>query len=432
VIAAQTNETELESAPSASSPSTAPPPPSESAPTGIFGKIKAATVWVLQRIAQSADWTLIQLKTQPTSDTPSIDDQPAEGPVSLSAAEKIEGLIAQILKTVVIAIATALSFITSTGLKLLGADPQPAPADSSSQSSLIGGIGSTIWGIVWPILKQLWRLWRRLLAILRERLLPDAIKPLSDVTLTIVAVGIIYGISWVTSAISLSPSAPPVISSQPATIETNRQPVKAPSANAKRITTIQKNLTEAVSSYGDDFVQTVDIDPIGDRLTAGLDWEWYRLNARQQDQIANALLIAFQDFDINNLDVVDPDGVRVARSPVIGSSMIVFERTSDKLEELDRIAAEQAAAEREAAEQAAAEQAAAEREAAERAAAEQAAAEQAAAEQAAAEQAEQEAAERAEQAAADQEARDEAQSEADEMPETNPSNESIPDEAENT
>jgi hypothetical protein len=367
------NEPASSTAPAPSPASSAAPKPK---PTGTLGTVKAATVWLLQTVYQGLHWASTQLKAEHKADSKdsTTDEPPAsQKAASSSVAKTIEGLLAQVFKTVAIALITAFSFVISTGLKLLGADTQAAPGDSSP--SLIGGIASTVWGIVRPILKQIWRLWRRLLAILRSRILPDAIKPLTDVTLTIITVGIVYSLVWVTSAISPDASTATPPPSRPGVVSPTSQPSSS-SVSTKEIAAIQTQLAEATSPFGDEVVQAAQVDALGDRLTVTLGWDWYRLDARQQDQLANALLQTSQDLQFENLEVL-VEGDRVARSPVIGSTMIVFERTSDKLAEIDRIAAEKAAAEKAAAEKAAAEKAAAEKAAAEKAAAE---AEQAAAE----------------------------------------------------
>jgi hypothetical protein len=71
----------------------------------------------------------------------------------------------------------------------------------------------------------------------------------------------------------------------------------------------------------------------------------YRLNATEQDQLARDLLKRSRNLSFNNLEILDFEGHRVARSPVIGETMIIFERTSEVVAEMDRIAAEEAAAE---------------------------------------------------------------------------------------
>ena len=368
----------------------ATPSPKQGTAQQILGTVapvlRSGTVWTLKTSAQGLDWISHQLDRD-KSESEQAREQAPEASKPQGTVGKIWAIIAPVLVTVSLTIIGSLSSVMKWGLKQLNADMPSASSDSKAEDSKaepsnVEVMASSIWQKLLPILQHVWRLWRRLLAILRERILPESLKQLSDVTLTILAGGILVGILWLTSAIT--PDGKPVPTAQTETTQSTdasaKEPtiIKTPSPDQKRLTAIQEQLTEIGDNYGDDLIRSVQADNQSDRLSVMLGLDWYRLDASRQNQLVRDLFKRSQSLTFSKLDVLDFEGARVARSPVIGSKMIIFERTSDAVAEMDRKAAEEAAAAKAAAEQAAAEQAAAEKAAAEKAAAEKAAAEKAA------------------------------------------------------
>lgn len=344
-------------------PNSAPAPASASRPSsgesqGIPQKIagtvipvvRGGTVWTLQTSVRGLDWVLDTLSTpkEPT-EAPSSEESSEESPQPQGAVETLWAAIAPLLTKIILIVSSSLSTGMKWGLRKLDAEI-PTP-DENAEPSRLTVIAASIWSKILPILKQMWRLWQRLLAILREKVLPEGLKRQTDLTLTVLAGGILVSLFWLTSAIT--PDRPPAPISQTPSQESPESigrviSVGTQTVDQKRLADIQEQLTAVTEPYGENMVQSVEIDAGGDRLAVTLDADWYRMNAADQDELARRLFGRSQKLSFSNLDILDFEGHRVARSPVIGDSMIIFERTSDVVAEMDRIAAE-AAAEAEAA-----------------------------------------------------------------------------------
>jgi hypothetical protein len=55
--------------------------------------------------------------------------------------------------------------------------------------------------------------------------------------------------------------------------------------------------------------------------------DWYDLDEAEQDELANQMFQQAQKLDFKKLEAVDPEGVLLAREPVIGSEMIIVQRS---------------------------------------------------------------------------------------------------------
>ena len=62
-------------------------------------------------------------------------------------------------------------------------------------------------------------------------------------------------------------------------------------------------------------------------LIVELSNDWYDLNAEEQDKLANQMFEQAQGLDFSKLQVINSQGRMVARSPAIGSEMIILERS---------------------------------------------------------------------------------------------------------
>jgi hypothetical protein len=55
---------------------------------------------------------------------------------------------------------------------------------------------------------------------------------------------------------------------------------------------------------------------------------WYDLAPAQQDKLANDLLKRAKQLDFSKLELTSPDNTLLARSPVVGTEMIIMQRSS--------------------------------------------------------------------------------------------------------
>jgi hypothetical protein len=57
-----------------------------------------------------------------------------------------------------------------------------------------------------------------------------------------------------------------------------------------------------------------------------VDDAWYELRASRQNKLAAEMLDRAQELEFNRLVITDAEGTLLARSPVVGSEMIILQR----------------------------------------------------------------------------------------------------------
>ncbi len=112
------------------------------------------------------------------------------------------------------------------------------------------------------------------------------------------------------------------------------QPTPAPTATPQLelepqdtlIEAIQEQVSEVTQRYADNLIQSVQANFRDGRLTVRVSDDWYRLDASQQDRVATDLLKRAKTLDFGKLELVDSQDNRVARSPVVGDTMLILQR----------------------------------------------------------------------------------------------------------
>jgi hypothetical protein len=89
---------------------------------------------------------------------------------------------------------------------------------------------------------------------------------------------------------------------------------------------ILATLQDATDSYADKITQAVTLPAASGLLHISLGDRWYSLTPQQQDQLAATLWQQSQDLKFSRLDVVDRQDQVVARSPIVGSEMVILQR----------------------------------------------------------------------------------------------------------
>lgn len=95
----------------------------------------------------------------------------------------------------------------------------------------------------------------------------------------------------------------------------------------KLIASIQEQVAEISDRYTGGLIQSVQANFRGSRLTVKLGDNWYRLPTAQQDKLANEMLRRAQELDFIKLELVDPSETLLARSPVVGTEMVILRRS---------------------------------------------------------------------------------------------------------
>ena len=278
--------------------------------------------------------------------------------------------------------------LLETAVERLEAEPTPpkrkAPAPAISENVLppsskpnTGRLAPTLstgglWEKFQMAWRSLWRSWRSLLRPLRRRLPVSINRNFSDPALTGTIAGLIAIVVWATGtlfdrpqptvvstpstpppivAVSPSPTPEPIPSptpipplvqapEAPKSIEISPAPSKpSPPPPPLKLTPeqaliarIQDQVAAISNRYANGLVQSVQANFRGSRLIVNISDDWYSLSRSQQDKLANELLRRSQDLDFLKLEMVDGAGTLLARSPIVGTEMILFKRTNDVTE----------------------------------------------------------------------------------------------------
>lgn len=181
------------------------------------------------------------------------------------------------------------------------------------------------------VLKWVWATWNVVLPRIRT-LLPEPWKTrLPNQVFTAIALTLLLLILSVPSW--LSPDEPAAV----ARTDEPALPVEAPKSapvDAAKLAKIQEQLAAVTDPYAVGLVQSINASS-PDRLKLTVADSWYTLPPDQQDKLANDVLKRSHKLKFDRLELTDAEGVLLARSPVVGASMLVLER--EKLPEVDRI-----------------------------------------------------------------------------------------------
>ncbi len=213
------------------------------------------------------------------------------------------------------------------------------------------------------IVQKLQGWWGSALSQVRARLPVALNQKLGDRALTGAIAGVLVVLFWTTSALLPSQSKPPAVAIAPPTVQPAPSPqpvppqVKAPAApqpvpvkpspqpkpspspalqlspEQKLIASIQDQVAEVSDRYSSSLIRSVQANFRSSRLVVKLGDSWYGLSETQQNKLSNELLKRAQQLDFVKLELSDPEGVLLARSPVVGTEMIILKRTTEAEEE---------------------------------------------------------------------------------------------------
>jgi len=219
--------------------------------------------------------------------------------------------------------------------------PAPAPNKAASFLRLVG----QLWGIVLPILvivlRWAWQVilvtlkwtreaWKVILPKIRA-ILPAGWRKLPDWALTTVAVGLLIFVFWLTAQLFLPGKAPATAIDRPSpTINAPapQQPAE-PVPDPDLIANIQTQVAEVTDAYAEGLIQAVQANFRDNLLTVKVGDEWSTLGSETQSRLANELLKRSHKLDFDNLEITNAEGERLARSPVVGSKMLIYERLAE-------------------------------------------------------------------------------------------------------
>lgn len=95
------------------------------------------------------------------------------------------------------------------------------------------------------------------------------------------------------------------------------------------VAAIQDQVTAITDQYSERLIQSVRANFRSSRLIVILGDGWYTLSPSTQDKLSTEILKRANTLNFIKLELTDADGALVARSPVIGDSMIILKRDVD-------------------------------------------------------------------------------------------------------
>lgn len=113
--------------------------------------------------------------------------------------------------------------------------------------------------------------------------------------------------------------------SPPSTADIPTEPL-GPSPNQSLIADIQERVSKISRSYAVGLIQSVEVNLPQQILAVNLSPDWYGLGAESQDSIAQDIYSQAQGVALAKLQLRDPDGLVVARNPVVGPTMVILKR----------------------------------------------------------------------------------------------------------
>ena len=90
------------------------------------------------------------------------------------------------------------------------------------------------------------------------------------------------------------------------------------------IAAIQDQVADITNRYTEELIQSIEANFLASRLIVYVKDDWYELPNSQQEQIANDIFAETQTLDFRKLEISDTQGTLLARSPVVGGTMILF------------------------------------------------------------------------------------------------------------
>ncbi len=197
-----------------------------------------------------------------------------------------------------------------------------------------------------PSFQSVQTAWNGVLKLIRGLLPASANQKLSDWGLTGAIAGTIVLILWISVAVSpdkpvdvtkLPPEeiqTPPELTApkkpQAVEIVSPKPPVLTPEQNL--IASIQNQVTGITNQYADGLIQSLEVNFPKSLLIIKVSPDWYDIKPGKQDKLADEMLSRSAEMDFSKLEITDTKGNIVARSPVVGTHMVILKR---QLESLD-------------------------------------------------------------------------------------------------
>ena len=130
--------------------------------------------------------------------------------------------------------------------------------------------------------------------------------------------------------------APPELKApdKPQPVEALPQPAPELTPEQNLIASIQNQVAEITDQYGNGLITSIQANFPGSRLVVKVTDGWYDLKEPQQNKLADDILGRSKELDFRKLEITDLEGTLLARSPVVGSNMVILKRQQQLAENL--------------------------------------------------------------------------------------------------
>ncbi len=122
--------------------------------------------------------------------------------------------------------------------------------------------------------------------------------------------------------------APPELKAPDKPQPVEELPTPAPELTPEQnlIASIQNQVAEITDQYGNGLITSIQANFPGSRLVVKVTDGWYDLKEPQQNKLADDILGRSKELDFRKLEITDLEGTLLARSPVVGSNMVILKR----------------------------------------------------------------------------------------------------------
>ncbi len=159
-----------------------------------------------------------------------------------------------------------------------------------------------------------------------------AVNPKVEVTPIPIAISPPTPVATTTPKVVTTPP-PGIIAPAELTAPKSAQPIKLAPPPAPVLTpeqslvaTIQKQVAEVTSQYANGLIQSIQANFPSSRLQVKVTNDWYELSSEQQDKLATEMFGRAKELDFSKLEIADLEGNLLARSPVVGTKMVILQR----------------------------------------------------------------------------------------------------------
>lgn len=123
-------------------------------------------------------------------------------------------------------------------------------------------------------------------------------------------------------------SAPPELEAPqpPEVVEIEPPPPPKLTPEESLVVAVQNQVAEITNQYGEGLIKSINANFLASLLAVQVGNGWYELPESQQNKLADVMLSRSRELDFSKLEITDTEGILVARTPVVGSHMIILKR----------------------------------------------------------------------------------------------------------